>query len=77
MFNADFYDQFTEFLSWYGMVWGRGITAPVDIANYIKLVYADLLTYLGMLVHPYFLAVFAFAIGIALIHKFFRMQSKE
>lgn len=73
---TDFYDQFTEFIDWFGQTWFRGLKAPVDVLSYIKDVYTELNSMLTGIVHPYFVAVFSFAIGIALLHKLAHLNSK-
>ena len=73
---TDFYDQLTAFLSWFGQMWYRGIKTPAEYLDYIKGVYTGLNTYLNGMIHPYFAAVFSFAIGIALMHKLAHLNSK-
>lgn len=73
---TDFYDQFTEFISWFGQTWFRGVKAPVDVLKFIKDIHTELNSYLTGMVHPYFVAVFSFAIGIALLHKLSHLNSK-
>lgn len=73
---TDFFNQFTEFVSWYGQIWGRGIKAPIELFTFMKELYLDLNYMLNGIVHPYFMAIFAFAMGIALVHKFTRWNSK-
>lgn len=76
MRNTDFFDQITDFIQWYSQLWMCGVKKPVDLLDWFKETYETLSGLLSGFVHPYFMAIFAFAICVALVHKIFRFESK-
>lgn len=74
---ADFFDQFTNFVSWLGDVLGRGIATPQSVYDKFDRIKEYVSVYLSDFVHPYFLPLISVMIAIALLHKLFKWGDKN
>lgn len=74
---ADFFDQFTSFISDFGDLLGRGIYAPKDFFEALTEIKKMVGFYLSDFIHPFFVPLLVTMISIALLHKLMRLGDKE
>lgn len=74
---ADFFDQFTSFISDLGDLLGRGIYAPKDFFESLEDIKNTVNFYLSDYIHPLFIPLLTAMIAIALLHKLMRLGDKE
>lgn len=73
---ADFYNQLTEFIQYFGDLLGRGIKAPSEIYDLFKEINSQLSDTFTDYIHPVFIPIITAMIGLALLHKLFRLGDK-